>query len=329
MTRKIWRLDLALKSPLITGSRAIATRQTFVICDVVDGEIVWSEAAPLENWGTESLSECLGALAAWCTDDVLPRCPAARFAVDGLRLSRAHAVSPAPRLRCQYTLGIQDTKQTVVAVKSAMAAGFSTIKIKVGTDLNRDVERVVEVFRFFPETTIRVDANGAWNRSQAAEFLQRTRDVALDLVEQPLEPADLSGLSHLREMALAPIAADESANNMEYRNQLLTTHAVDAVVLKPSTFGSRRSLDEYVKRAQEADVRVIFSSAIESTVGRILAAEIAACLAPGEAAGFNTGGWISNDVPGWELAGDEVVFRDLKVEFTRYFEKLNPILSVE
>ena len=292
MNRAVYEVELRLKRPLRTGSTVWETRPTFILRSQNHGVQRWSEAAPLEGWGSESVEDCRASVRNWAQTGAPPSTPSARFAVDMLDEDFRSI-----RTEVQFTLGALSVSETLAEIAAAVTRGFSTVKLKVGVGtVAQDVERVAEVSRSFPSVRLRVDANGVWSFSDAKRFLEDSRSIPLDLVEQPVAPPHLAELQALTNLNLAPIGADGSANRVELRDQLLAQRMVDVVVLKPSVFGSLSGLRTYVSAANDAGVRVVFSSAIETSIGRHAVGQLAHSLGILEPSGLNTGDWLERDV---------------------------------
>ncbi|MEZ4458262.1 MAG: o-succinylbenzoate synthase [bacterium] len=288
----MYEAELRLRRPLVTGSSVWQTRPTFFLKTEGQGGQRWSEAAPLQGWGSESLDECRDSLTRWVQNGERPSTPAARFAVDMLDEDFRSV-----RTEVQFTLGALGIAETVSEIGLAVESGFSTVKLKVGADsVTRDVQRVAEVSRSFPAVRLRVDANGAWSFEEAKRFLEDSRFFSIDLVEQPVAPDKLAELRTLTDLRIAPIGADESANRADLRDVMLAQRMVDAVVLKPSVFGSIFELRSYVEAADDAGVRVVFSSAIETSIGRRAVGHLAQSLGVKEPSGLHTGHWLERDV---------------------------------
>ena len=104
------------------------------------------------------------------------------------------------------------------------AAGFGAVKMKVGTQPERDLDRVrharVAIGR---DVELFVDANGAYERKQALAFAERYAELGVTWFEEPVSSDDLEGLRLLRDRAPAGmrIAAGEYGYDAPYFVRLL------------------------------------------------------------------------------------------------------------
>lgn len=122
-------------------------------------------------------------------------------------LYRVLGLDPERAPTSSYTVGLADTDR--MAERAATAAEtYPILKVKLGTDRDRDIVRAVRAAA--PETTIRVDANGAWDPATAVEMTEFLADHGVEFVEQPVPGDDLAGLERVHEAGTLPVAADES-----------------------------------------------------------------------------------------------------------------------
>lgn len=107
-----------------------------------------------------------------------------------------------------YTIGIDDVEAMREKTETACKRGYSTLKIKLGTE--RDEEIIETVRDEAPEATIRVDANEAWSPREAVGKIEALAEFGVEFVEQPVPAENPEGMAFVRERSELPIAADES-----------------------------------------------------------------------------------------------------------------------
>ena len=107
------------------------------------------------------------------------------------------------------TLSLDHPEQMAEQATQAVSEGFSSLKIKVGANIDEDVQRVAMVRQAAgPEVTLRVDANQAWTPRQAVVAIGRLAAYDVELVEQPVPAWDIAGLQWVATRVDVPIKAD-------------------------------------------------------------------------------------------------------------------------
>jgi O-succinylbenzoate synthase len=191
------------------------------------------------------------------------------------------------------TLPAVDTKIDVENILS-WYPGAKVVKIKVGGDLELDIQRIENALAVNPNYLIRLDVNGGWTVSQATEsvsrIIERIGIEKIQYIEQPVTTLD-----ELRELKLPiPVVGDEVIRKAEDPFAINLDGAVDILMLKVSPLGG-------IKRAKEIAAHhkmpVVVSSALESAVGISHGIKLAAALPELKyACGLGTGKLLANDV---------------------------------
>ena len=107
--------------------------------------------------------------------------------------------------------------------------GCRWVKMKVGSQPDRDPARVKAARSAIGDAALFVDANGALSRKRAREFGLFCVDHGVRWFEEPVSSDDLAGLRLLRDTMPAPIevAAGEYAYNLDDIRAMLEAGAVD------------------------------------------------------------------------------------------------------
>src|SRR6478609_9023460 len=109
------------------------------------------------------------------------------------------------------TIGIKNVEETLKEAQEYWDRGFTVLKVKLGIDLNEDIERIVKLReKFGKKFTIRIDANQGYNIAQTIDFYNKTKHLDVELVEQPLPAKAIAELKTLPEEIRTIVAADES-----------------------------------------------------------------------------------------------------------------------
>ena len=138
--------------------------------------------------------------------------------------------------------------------------GVSTFKVKVGTDVSDDLQRLEYIRSLRPNAAIRIDVNGLWSVDEAEMFLNSIG--AIEYVEQPC--ATIEELRELKKRVDVKIVGDEVLRKSADPFAVDLTGAVDYLMLKVQPLGG-------IKRAHALaahhNLPVVVSSALESAVG--------------------------------------------------------------
>lgn len=109
------------------------------------------------------------------------------------------------------TIGIKNVEETLQEAKEYGDRGFTVLKVKLGKDLEEDIERIAKLReKFGKKFTIRIDANQGYDRSKTIDFFKRTQHLDVELIEQPLPAKAVDELKKLPDEIRKVIAADES-----------------------------------------------------------------------------------------------------------------------
>ena len=110
--------------------------------------------------------------------------------------------------------------------------GISRVKMKIGRDASKDVERVrIARDAVGPQAELFVDANGAYTRKQALMQAERFELFDVRWFEEPVSSDDLDGLRLLRDRAPSgmDLAAGEYGYDIFYFRRMLDAGAVDVL----------------------------------------------------------------------------------------------------
>jgi L-alanine-DL-glutamate epimerase-like enolase superfamily enzyme len=118
------------------------------------------------------------------------------------------------KMLTSVTIGIKDVAATIEEAGDYYAKGFRVLKVKTGANAELDAERIIKLKeKFGHQFIIRADANTGYDLNQLKIFLDKTKYAGIELLEQPLVPANDNHLLQLPAAVRSMLAADESLKN--------------------------------------------------------------------------------------------------------------------
>jgi O-succinylbenzoate synthase len=265
--------------PLRTKFRGLTERELLVF----EGPNGWSEWAAFTEYQDEEAATWLAAAIEWGFDEV-----------------------PEPvRKQVPVNAILPSVPKNEIAKVLGRAGKFSTVKVKVAEpkqSLADDLERILEVKNLFPDTKLRLDANGGYSVDQALELMTQVESNSLELefFEQPV--ATIAELAELKveiakRGAIVKIAADESVRKSSDPLAVELAGAADLLVLKSAPLGGVRNALEI---ANSSKLEICASSAMQSSIGLAAELHFAACLPnlnfdAGLGTGYLFGGDLTTD----------------------------------
>lgn len=278
-----------------------------------DGAEGWGEAAPNKYYG-ESEESVIAALPAFASvlenadpfsleecearvDDALEGNNSAKAAVSaalhdlvgkklGIPVHRLWGLSAERCPLSSFTIAIAEND--VLAERVREAAEYPILKIKLGTERDREIVRIVR--EAAPEKRLRVDANAAWKAEDAARMVDFLVEMNVEMLEQPVAREDIDGLRFVRDRSSIPVFADESCLFAADIPRL--AGAVDGINIKLAKCGSLREAVRMTSVARAHEMGVMAGCMIESSLGISAIAQLAPLL---DTADFDGAALLSDD----------------------------------
>ena len=194
-----------------------------------------------------------------------------------------------------------DEKFMKTQIKEKLKTGFSCIKMKIGAiDFKTEIALLTSIRKEFSskEIELRVDANGAFNPSEALEKLKILSDLELHSIEQPIKQGQLNEMAKLCKVTPLPIALDEELIGVfktSKKNELLKEIQPQYIILKPSLIGGFSGSKEWIDVASDNEIDWWITSALESNVGLSAIAQWTFTLESKMLQGLGTGGLFTNN----------------------------------
>ena len=188
-------------------------------------------------------------------------------------------------------------------IKEKLAQGFRCIKMKIGAIDFEEEYRILKALRnecSASDIEIRVDANGAFQATEALVYLERLAALQLHSIEQPIRAGQWEAMAELCEQTPLPIALDEELIGVftsEEKQRLLRGIQPQYIILKPSLIGGYRGSEEWITLAETLGIGWWVTSALESNIGLNAIAQWTYTLHSPMPQGLGTGALYTNNLP--------------------------------
>jgi o-succinylbenzoate synthase len=327
---ELTRVRLRLKTPLITARGPTEVREGALLALTSESASTgYGETLPLAGFSEETPDRAFETLSGLArvligreveelealldlVEALAPEAPTTRAAADaalfdlaarvqGIAVSQLLARPARPRTEVEVNALVcaERPERAAKEASAAIAAGYQTVKLKVGAyALELDEARVAAVRDAVgSEVKIRLDANGGWKERDAEQAIVRFAPHQIEFLEQPVDARDLGGLARLSAGSPIPIAADEALAGGYAFDEIFSRDAARVLILKPAALGGLRASKRVAARARAAGWGVVVTSTLDSAVGVAAALQLAASLpGPHLAAGLATGALLDGDL---------------------------------
>lgn len=314
---------LPFSKPLQTSSQTFQHRRGFILSYATEENILYGETAPLPGFSTESHKSVQKHLVAlqdkinqkldssnpvvnlqkFYRETDIP--PSMQFGLDALAsqieaLNNDQPLLPylfseaPPKIGVNALISLQAV-DVLKDIAKKIESGFKTIKCKMGLHFDKELELLKKIRNKYPDLTIRVDANQAWDLDEAVHHCNQLNKLDLEYCEEPLKKVAPGNFEQLSQKTALPIALDESTTQYSYWPNLLPF--TKYLIIKPMVVGSFQKNIETKRLANTHYNKVVVTTSLESGVGRYFTGIMAAGLgSPHTAHGLSTGFLLAKDI---------------------------------
>lgn len=307
-------LEGELSDELVGGAEALCKR-TFAVLRLMrsDGMSGLGEASPLPGYSPDSIADVAEELQRLADDPVLVdplasplellldtfaahplKQASARFALEAALLDWLGHTRGEPVHRVlggdaeRRTVPIADLVMTADAsswparTDELLADGATHLKLKIGSDLDSELEALRSIRSAHPRLPLRLDANRRIPVAALRQHSDSLEALELELIEEPVAPEDWSTALGLP----LPFALDETLRDEGLARQLLESGRIVAVVIKPMVLGGLRASFEIAEYAAAHGAQYLVSHTFDGPIARAATAELALALQTELAAGL-------------------------------------------
>ena len=301
------RMRIPLEKPFKTALREIDFAEGIVvIIKTDDGQIGYGEAVPSPKVTGDTMGSIIGVITdnirgellgrdienieniMFILDEVMIRNSSAKAAIDMAIYDLFGKLHDMPiykllggyrdRIQTDITISMNEPSEMKEDADAFVKDGFSVLKVKVGTGIKKDLERVKAVREMVGNRVkIRLDANQGWTAKEAIKIIRKLEDdgMNLELVEQPVKSWDLEGLKYVTDNVDTLVMADESMFNPYDALKILNMRAADLINIKLMKCGGIHNALKIVSIAEAYGVECMLGCMLESKLSITAAAQLA------------------------------------------------------
>ena len=164
----------------------------------------------------------------------------------------------------KFSIGTREPADAAEIARQKVAGGFKAIKVKVGTNLKKDLERVRLVREAIgPDTLLNLDVNGGWSVKEAIRNIPKFEKYNVEYVEQPTPRHDIEGLAKVTNTLDMPIMADEGVFTLAQAFNVIRTKAADIISIYPGKNGGILKSRLISQMAEQAGIKCHIGSNLE------------------------------------------------------------------
>ncbi|MEH7382295.1 mandelate racemase/muconate lactonizing enzyme family protein [Bacillus sp. JJ1533] len=182
-------------------------------------------------------------------------------------LSELWLGKPKGHIDLSFLISTRNIDEAAKKARFARENGFKAVDVKIGFNVDFDMEVLEAVKAEAPNLFFRVDANQGYTLPEAIKAGRKMENIGVDVFEQPLKANDLLGHRELRRKTFVPIALDESIWSPSDVLQAIRLEACDYAVIKLTKMGGITGSKLAGEIAKEANLGLLGGGLTESTLG--------------------------------------------------------------
>jgi len=305
---EVFRVNIPFRIPFVVWRGELPGKEHVLVKLTTDtGVTGWGEAAPFLFYAPETAAGIASVIEEALIDEIIGRDPCdvraiyERFGMlDGHLFAKGAIeialwdilgkVAGLPLFRLlggpvrdsvPVTTVIHTTEPRLMGEEAVelVARGFDSLKIKIGFGIDGDEAMVAGVREAVGSSArIRVDAEEHYQTKEALAIARRLERYDLELISQPIARTDWEGMAFLRSQLPMPLLADEGIHSPHDVMTCIKHDSADMVNIKVLKSGGMLPSLDMAGICRAAHLPVMFGSMIESGVGTLFTAHLAATL---------------------------------------------------
>lgn len=280
------QLKLPLMKPYRVSFRTYTEFEPIVVEMIAeDGSVGWGEAyvpagSTVETaesaWQfcTAQAARLVGKSAAdvhTAIDREVPQAPFASCAMlSALAMVTRHpALIVSKETRIPLLVPVSGTTRDAILpeIEERLAQGYRTFKVKVGWDVDADLQRVRWVQQALQgRAVLTMDANRGYNLEQGMRFASSLDPEGIVLFEQPCEADEWDANTRVAKVSTVPLMLDESIRNEQDIDRAASLENVKFVKLKLKRVGGVERALQSMARAKSLGLGLCLGDGVASEI---------------------------------------------------------------
>jgi o-succinylbenzoate synthase len=195
-----------------------------------------------------------------------------------------------------YTVSIGEPDKMVAEALKIQAQGYPAIKVKLGKNGKKDVERIKAIRAAVGnDIPLRIDANQGWKVKEAIDTLNALSKFDIQHCEEPIARWKFMQLRKVKKNSPIPIMADECCGDEHDAARLIELKACDYFNIKLGKSGGIFKALKMARMAEAANIHLQVGAMLESRLGMTAFAHYALCSPMIEHYDFDTALMFSED----------------------------------
>jgi L-alanine-DL-glutamate epimerase-like enolase superfamily enzyme len=174
-------------------------------------------------------------------------------------------------------VGATEPEEIKQEVSELLSRGFKTFKVKVGKDVDADLDRVARIQEAADgRATLRIDANRGYSVEAGRRFASNLDPSSIQLFEQPCAAEDWAGNAEVAAVSKVPLMLDEPICDMQDIDRAASIEGVGYCKLKLKRFSGLYRLRDALNRVTELGMTPVLGDGLSSDITGWMEASIAA-----------------------------------------------------
>ncbi len=165
-------------------------------------------------------------------------------------------------------LNAKDEDAMHAEVARLLEAGYRTIKVKVGFDVDKDIELVASAQKVVRgRAALRLDANQAYTADEGVRFVKALDPEGIELFEQPCAAGDWDAHLAVVRVAEVPMMLDESIYGLADIEKAARLEAATYLKLKLMKLVTLASLSKAIDRIRQLGMKPVLGNGVACDPG--------------------------------------------------------------